>query len=35
LWSPGGDYVLALKGNQGTLAADVALMFTEGHATGF
>ena len=31
----GGDYVLALKGNQGTLAADVALMFTEGRATGF
>lgn len=31
----GGDYVLALKGNQGTLAADVELMFTEGRATGF
>ena len=31
----GGDYVLALKGNHGTLAADVALMFTEGRATGF
>jgi len=35
LWSLGGDYVLALKGNHGTLAADVALMFTEGRATGF
>jgi predicted transposase YbfD/YdcC len=31
----GGDYVLALKGNQGTLAQDVALMFTEGRATQF
>ncbi len=31
----GGDYVLALKGNQGTLAADVEVMFTEGRATGF
>lgn len=31
----GGDYVLALKGNQGTLAQDVELMFTEGRATGF
>lgn len=31
----GGDYVLALKGNQGTLARDVELMFTEGLATGF
>ena len=31
----GGDYVLALKGNQGTLAADVALMFAEGAPRGF
>jgi len=31
----GGDYVLALKGNQGTLASDVELMFTEGRATAF
>jgi len=31
----GGDYVLALKGNQGTLAADVELLVTEGRATAF
>lgn len=31
----GGDYVLALKGNQGTLAEDVALLFTDGRATQF
>lgn len=31
----GGDYVLALKGNQGTLARYVELMFAEGLATGF
>jgi predicted transposase YbfD/YdcC len=31
----GGDYVLALKGNQGTLAEDVELLFTDGRATQF
>ena len=31
----GGDYVLALKGNQGTLAEDVALLFSDGRATPF
>jgi predicted transposase YbfD/YdcC len=31
----GGDYVLALKGNQGTLARDVELMFADGRASGF
>ena len=31
----GGDYVLALKGHHGTLAADGELLFTEGRATGF
>lgn len=29
----GGDYVLALKDNQPTLAADVALLFQDCHAT--
>ena len=31
----GADYVLALKDNQPTLAAAVATVFREGHATGF
>jgi predicted transposase YbfD/YdcC len=31
----GGDYVLALKGNQGTLHADVAEFFEDARARGF
>jgi predicted transposase YbfD/YdcC len=31
----GGTYVLALKGNQGTLQADVALSFATAHAEDF
>jgi predicted transposase YbfD/YdcC len=31
----GADYVLALKGNQGTLHADVQLFFETAQATGF
>mgnify|MGYP006197033597 CR=1 FL=1 len=31
----GGDYVLALKGNQTSLHADVALFVTEQKANGF
>jgi predicted transposase YbfD/YdcC len=31
----GGDYVLALKGNQGTLEADVAEFFTDARQRGF
>lgn len=31
----GADYVLALKGNQGTLSADVELFFTEQKACNF
>ena len=29
------DYVMALKGNQGTLREDVELFFTEQKAQGF
>jgi predicted transposase YbfD/YdcC len=31
----GGDYVLALKGNQGTLHQEVAAMFAQAQRTGF
>lgn len=31
----GGDYVLALKGNQGTLHADVKLFLDDAHTRGF